>query len=72
MELPLQGCSITYIPRDSKKKKHELKITQQGTDPLLKLQQRAAEPVLSSGQEEPRVNPFCFQVVSISAKEKQS
>ncbi|XP_059131740.1 actin filament-associated protein 1 isoform X1 [Peromyscus eremicus] len=35
MELPLQGCSITYIPRDSKKKKHELKITQQGTDPLV-------------------------------------
>ncbi|XP_051021272.1 actin filament-associated protein 1 isoform X2 [Acomys russatus] len=35
MELPLQGCSITYLPRDSKKKKHELKITQQGTDPLV-------------------------------------
>ncbi|XP_060221417.1 actin filament-associated protein 1 isoform X1 [Meriones unguiculatus] len=35
MELPLQGCSITYTPRDSKKKKHELKITQQGTDPLV-------------------------------------
>uniref|UniRef100_A0A8D1WLG4 Actin filament-associated protein 1 n=1 Tax=Sus scrofa TaxID=9823 RepID=A0A8D1WLG4_PIG len=35
MELPLQGCSITYIPKDSKKKKHELKITQQGTDPLV-------------------------------------
>ncbi|EHB03677.1 Actin filament-associated protein 1 [Heterocephalus glaber] len=35
MELPLQGCSIMYIPKDSKKKKHELKITQQGTDPLV-------------------------------------
>ncbi|XP_047703269.1 actin filament-associated protein 1 isoform X4 [Prionailurus viverrinus] len=35
MELPLQGCSVTYIPKDSKKKKHELKITQQGTDPLV-------------------------------------
>nr|XP_039324340.1 actin filament-associated protein 1 isoform X4 [Saimiri boliviensis boliviensis] len=35
MELPLQGCNITYIPKDSKKKKHELKITQQGTDPLV-------------------------------------
>ncbi|KAM4854641.1 actin filament-associated protein 1 isoform 1-T1 [Thomomys bottae] len=35
MELPLQGCSIAYIPKDSKKKKHELKITQQGTDPLV-------------------------------------
>ncbi|XP_058923702.1 actin filament-associated protein 1 isoform X3 [Kogia breviceps] len=35
MELPLQGCSITYLPKDSKKKKHELKITQQGTDPLV-------------------------------------
>uniref|UniRef100_A0A8C0A7G2 Actin filament-associated protein 1 n=1 Tax=Bos mutus grunniens TaxID=30521 RepID=A0A8C0A7G2_BOSMU len=34
MEL-LQGCNITYIPKDSKKKKHELKITQQGTDPLV-------------------------------------
>ncbi|XP_047422796.1 actin filament-associated protein 1 isoform X1 [Sciurus carolinensis] len=35
MELPLHGCNITYIPKDSKKKKHELKITQQGTDPLV-------------------------------------
>ncbi|XP_037386516.1 actin filament-associated protein 1 isoform X1 [Talpa occidentalis] len=35
MELPLQGCSVTYTPKDSKKKKHELKITQQGTDPLV-------------------------------------
>ncbi|KAF6128610.1 actin filament associated protein 1 [Phyllostomus discolor] len=35
MELPLPGCSITYIPKDGKKKKHELKITQQGTDPLV-------------------------------------
>lgn len=35
MELPLQGCNIAYIPKDSKKKKHELKITQQGTDPLV-------------------------------------
>ncbi|XP_064142274.1 actin filament-associated protein 1 isoform X4 [Loxodonta africana] len=35
MELPLQGCSVTYMPKDSKKKKHELKITQQGTDPLV-------------------------------------
>ncbi|XP_044768718.1 actin filament-associated protein 1 isoform X1 [Neomonachus schauinslandi] len=35
MELPLQGCNITYTPKDSKKKKHELKITQQGADPLV-------------------------------------
>ncbi|XP_036902224.1 actin filament-associated protein 1 isoform X2 [Sturnira hondurensis] len=35
MELPLSGCSITYIPKDGKKKKHELKITQQGTDALV-------------------------------------
>ncbi|XP_069924114.1 actin filament-associated protein 1 isoform X2 [Oryctolagus cuniculus] len=35
MELALQGCSVTYTPKDSKKKKHELKITQQGTDPLV-------------------------------------
>ncbi|XP_042528635.1 actin filament-associated protein 1 [Dipodomys spectabilis] len=35
MELPLQGCSVAYIPKDSKKKQHELKITQQGTDPLV-------------------------------------
>ncbi|XP_038333585.1 actin filament-associated protein 1 isoform X5 [Canis lupus familiaris] len=35
MELPLQGCNVTYTPKDSKKKKHELKITQQGTDPLV-------------------------------------
>ncbi|KAG8508669.1 Actin filament-associated protein 1 [Galemys pyrenaicus] len=35
MELPLQGSSVTYTPRDGKKKRHELKITQQGTDPLV-------------------------------------
>ncbi|XP_054437803.1 actin filament-associated protein 1 [Pteronotus mesoamericanus] len=35
MELPLPGCSITYTPKDGKKKKHELKIAQQGTDPLV-------------------------------------
>ncbi|XP_044537703.1 actin filament-associated protein 1 [Gracilinanus agilis] len=35
MELPLHGCNITYIPKDSKKKKHELKITHQGTDALV-------------------------------------
>lgn len=52
MELPLQGCSITYIPRDSKKKKHELKITQQGTDPLVLAVQskEQAEQWLKVGQ----------------------
>lgn len=35
MELPLQGCTVTYTPKDSKKKKHELKISQPGTDPLV-------------------------------------
>uniref|UniRef100_A0A673ST85 Actin filament-associated protein 1 n=1 Tax=Suricata suricatta TaxID=37032 RepID=A0A673ST85_SURSU len=35
MELALPGCSVTYVPKDSKKKKHELKITQQGADPLV-------------------------------------
>lgn len=35
MELPLQGCAVTYTPKDSKKKKHELKISQPGTDPLV-------------------------------------
>lgn len=35
MELPLQGCAVTYTPKDSKKKKHELKITPPGTDPLV-------------------------------------
>nr|XP_056718226.1 actin filament-associated protein 1 isoform X3 [Euleptes europaea] len=35
MELLLNGCSITYIPKDSKKKKHELKITHQGQDALV-------------------------------------
>ncbi|XP_033010033.1 actin filament-associated protein 1 isoform X3 [Lacerta agilis] len=35
MELLLSGCSITYIPKDSKKKKHELKITHQGQDALV-------------------------------------
>ncbi|XP_054841219.1 actin filament-associated protein 1 [Eublepharis macularius] len=35
MELLLNGCSITYIPKDSKKKKHELKIAHQGQDALV-------------------------------------
>ncbi|XP_007954497.1 actin filament-associated protein 1 [Orycteropus afer afer] len=35
MEVPLQGCCITYVPKDGKKKKHELRITQPGTDPLV-------------------------------------
>ncbi|KAG8453459.1 hypothetical protein GDO86_000185 [Hymenochirus boettgeri] len=35
MVLPLNGCSVSYIPKDSKKKKHELKVTHQGTDALV-------------------------------------
>ncbi|XP_018083959.1 actin filament-associated protein 1 isoform X2 [Xenopus laevis] len=35
MELPLNGCAVTYVPKDSKKKKHELKVTHQGTDALV-------------------------------------
>ncbi|XP_078534648.1 actin filament-associated protein 1 isoform X3 [Lissotriton helveticus] len=35
MELPLNECSVTYIPKDSKKKKHELRITYQGTEALV-------------------------------------
>ncbi|XP_075425957.1 actin filament-associated protein 1 isoform X2 [Ascaphus truei] len=35
MELPLNGCAVTYVPKDSKKKKHELRITHQGTDALV-------------------------------------
>uniref|UniRef100_A0A8D0DXZ0 Actin filament-associated protein 1 n=1 Tax=Salvator merianae TaxID=96440 RepID=A0A8D0DXZ0_SALMN len=35
MELLLNDCSITYIPKDSKKKKHELKISHQGQDALV-------------------------------------
>lgn len=35
MELTLSGCSITHIPKDGKKKKHELKIVHQGADPLV-------------------------------------
>uniref|UniRef100_A0A8D0G754 Actin filament-associated protein 1 n=1 Tax=Sphenodon punctatus TaxID=8508 RepID=A0A8D0G754_SPHPU len=35
MELPLNGCSIAYVPKDSKKKKHELKISHQGQDALV-------------------------------------
>ncbi|XP_053314224.1 actin filament-associated protein 1 isoform X1 [Spea bombifrons] len=35
MELALNGCSVSYVPKDSKKKKHELKITHQGTDALV-------------------------------------
>ncbi|XP_069600875.1 actin filament-associated protein 1 isoform X3 [Ranitomeya imitator] len=35
MELLLPGCSVSYVPKDGKKKKHELKITHQGTDALV-------------------------------------
>ncbi|KAG8591354.1 hypothetical protein GDO81_000138 [Engystomops pustulosus] len=35
MELLLNGCSVSYVPKDGKKKKHELKITHQGTDALV-------------------------------------
>uniref|UniRef100_A0A671QQH2 Actin filament-associated protein 1 n=1 Tax=Sinocyclocheilus anshuiensis TaxID=1608454 RepID=A0A671QQH2_9TELE len=35
MELLLFGCSITHIPKDGKKKKHELKIVHQGADALV-------------------------------------
>ncbi|KAK7134684.1 hypothetical protein R3I93_017956 [Phoxinus phoxinus] len=35
MELVLSGCSITHIPKDGKKKKHELKIVHQGADALV-------------------------------------
>ncbi|XP_028998351.1 actin filament-associated protein 1 isoform X2 [Betta splendens] len=35
MELILSGCSITHIPKDGKKKKHELKIVHQGADALV-------------------------------------
>jgi len=35
MELTLTGCSIIHIPKDSKKKKHELKIVHQGADALV-------------------------------------
>ncbi|XP_034021592.1 actin filament-associated protein 1-like, partial [Thalassophryne amazonica] len=35
MELTLPGCSITHIPKDGKKKKHELKIVHQGADALV-------------------------------------
>lgn len=46
MELTLCGCSVTHIPKDSKKKKHELKIVHQGADPLvlaLQSQEQAEE-----------------------------
>uniref|UniRef100_H2THL1 Actin filament-associated protein 1 n=1 Tax=Takifugu rubripes TaxID=31033 RepID=H2THL1_TAKRU len=35
MELILSGCSVTHVPKDGKKKKHELKIVHQGADPLV-------------------------------------
>lgn len=35
MELTLSGCSITHIPKDGKKKKHELRIVHQGADALV-------------------------------------
>lgn len=35
MELNLSVCSITHIPKDGKKKKHELKIVHQGADALV-------------------------------------
>lgn len=53
MELPLPGCSVAYVPKDGKKKKHELKITQQGTDPLVlavQSQEQAEQWLKASGR----------------------
>ncbi|XP_029419286.1 actin filament-associated protein 1 isoform X2 [Nannospalax galili] len=82
MELPLQGCSITYIPKDSKKKKHELKITQQGTDPLVLAVQskEQAEQWLKvikeaysgcSGPADPECVPLCSAPVNKAELEKK-
>ncbi|KAJ3585215.1 hypothetical protein NHX12_013936 [Muraenolepis orangiensis] len=36
MELSLSGCSVSHVPKDGKKKRHELRIVQhQGTDALV-------------------------------------
>ncbi|XP_057712362.1 actin filament-associated protein 1 isoform X2 [Corythoichthys intestinalis] len=35
MELTLSGCSVTHVPKDGKKKRHELKIVHQGADALV-------------------------------------
>ncbi|XP_061525036.1 actin filament-associated protein 1 isoform X3 [Phycodurus eques] len=35
MELSLSGCSISHVPKDGKKKRHELKIVHQGADALV-------------------------------------
>lgn len=35
MELSLSGCSVSLVPKEGKKKKAELKIVHQGTDPLV-------------------------------------
>nr|XP_057934175.1 actin filament-associated protein 1 isoform X3 [Doryrhamphus excisus] len=35
MELTLTGCSITHVPKDGKKKRHELRIVHQGADALV-------------------------------------
>ncbi|XP_067847394.1 actin filament-associated protein 1 isoform X2 [Heptranchias perlo] len=35
MELLLTAHNVSYVPKDSKRKKHELRITQQGTDILV-------------------------------------
>ncbi|XP_068455739.1 actin filament-associated protein 1 isoform X2 [Clinocottus analis] len=35
MELTLTGCSINHVPKDGKKKKHELRIVHQGADALV-------------------------------------
>uniref|UniRef100_H3CHB7 Actin filament-associated protein 1 n=1 Tax=Tetraodon nigroviridis TaxID=99883 RepID=H3CHB7_TETNG len=46
MELTLSGCSVTHVPKDGKKKKHELRIVHQGADPLvlaLQSQEQAEE-----------------------------
>ncbi|XP_061664851.1 actin filament-associated protein 1 isoform X8 [Syngnathoides biaculeatus] len=35
MELSLPGCSVSHVPKDGKKKRHELKIVHQGADALV-------------------------------------
>ncbi|XP_054995700.1 actin filament-associated protein 1 isoform X3 [Sorex araneus] len=82
MELPLQGCTITYTPKDSKKKQHELKITQPGADPLVLAVQsqeqaerwlRVIREVYSGcgGPADPEGPPLCSSPVHKAELEKK-
>ena len=72
MELTLSGCSITHIPKDGKKKKHELKIVHQGADALVLAVQSKEQAEEWLKVKQWTAKPLLYDTYDISAEEDQS